>query len=412
MSGRGEIGDARSYALRVSFFYAAVFLIYGFNVPFLPVWLGWRGLTDGEIAIVTALPFFARLFVTPVVAVAADRTGDHRRFIIVLAWIGLLAAFALNQMDGFWPILLVSLPFALVTMTIMPLTETVAVTGVRRHGLDYGRMRLWGSLTFIVIGLGGGSLISWTGAWSIVPVLIAGAAMTALAAHLLPNTSAGETKGAHFSWGDLHQLLRSPIFLVFLFASGAVQASHATFYTFGTLHWKSQGLSAAWCGALWAVAVFSEVVLFAYSSAVLRRIGPAVLLLTGGAAGLLRWCVMSFDPPLAVLFPLQMLHAATYGATHLGAVHFIHRAVPQAAAGTAQALYATMAAGVMMGAATLACGPLYAAFGAYAYLAMAVVAAAGLLAAFLVWLRWSGDSLWSSPAVVAGLNRQPHKAVS
>ena len=74
-SGNQGADDARSYAFRVSLFYAAVFLIYGFNVPYLPLWLGWRGLSDAEIAIVTAAPFFVRLAFTPAVAVAADRAG-------------------------------------------------------------------------------------------------------------------------------------------------------------------------------------------------------------------------------------------------------------------------------------------------------------------------------------------------
>ena len=104
-------------------------------------------------------------------------------------------------------------------------------------------------------------------------------------------------------------------------------------------------------------------------------------LIGGAVAATLRWSLMSFDPPLAVLMPLQLLHALTYGATHLAAIHFIARAVPEAAAGTAQALYASVAAGVIMGAATLASGPLFAAYGGGAYWAPAALSTVGLAAA-------------------------------
>lgn len=403
MAGEGQGGGdavaaARRYALRVGLFYAALFLIYGFHVPFLPMWLDWRGLTDTEIAIVTALPFFVRLLVTPAVAVTADRSGDHRAFIIVLAWLGFGAAAALTFAHGLLLVLAASLPFALATMTIMPLTETVAIGGVRRYGLDYGRMRLWGSLTFIAVGFAGGAFVTAAGPAVIVPVLVAGALATAMAAHLLPRGERAEdrleTKGARFTWRDARQLLGSPVFLVFLFASGATQGAHAMFYTFGALHWAAQGLSATWSGTLWAVAVLAEVLLFAYSAPVLRRVGPVVLLVAGAGAAVARWIAMSFDPPLLLLFPLQLLHALTYGATHLGAIHFIHRAVPQAAAGTAQALYATVAAGVMMGAATLAAGPLFASGGGQGYLASALLAAAGLAAGLFVLRSWRGTELW------------------
>ena len=95
---------------------------------------------------------------------------------------------------------------------------------------------------------------------------------------------------------------------------------------------------------------------------------------------------MGFDPPLALLVPLQILHGVTFGATHLGAIHFMGRTVPEGQAGTAQALYASVTGGIAMGGAMLLAGPLYAAYAGRAYWAMAVVAAVGL-GASLVLLR-------------------------
>ena len=70
---------------------------------------------------------------------------------------------ALSQAYGFWPILLLAVPLIVAFSTIMPLTETVAVSGVRHAGLDYGRMRLWGSLTFVAASFAGGFAISHWG---------------------------------------------------------------------------------------------------------------------------------------------------------------------------------------------------------------------------------------------------------
>ena len=71
-------------------------------MPYLPVWLDWTGLGPREIAIITATPLFVRVAVTPVIAVAADRAGDHRRFLIGLSWAGLAALIVLAQARGFW----------------------------------------------------------------------------------------------------------------------------------------------------------------------------------------------------------------------------------------------------------------------------------------------------------------------
>ena len=147
----------------VSLLFAAIFVVAGTNLPYLPVWLDWRGLGPREIAIITAAPLFVRVVVTPAIAFAADRAGDHRRFLIVLSWVGLAALIALSQSAGFWPILFCTLAFALAWTTIMPLTETVAMSGVKAAGLDYGRMRLWGSLSFIAASLCGGWVVVASG---------------------------------------------------------------------------------------------------------------------------------------------------------------------------------------------------------------------------------------------------------
>jgi PPP family 3-phenylpropionic acid transporter len=148
MSAHDAWRERLGFAARVSALFAAFFFVAGTNLAYLPVWLDWTGLGLREIAIVTAAPLFVRVVATPVIAFAADRAGDHRRFLIGLSWAVLAALLALAQARGFWAILACMLVFAIAWTTIMPLTETVAIGGVKAAGLDYGRMRLWGSLSF------------------------------------------------------------------------------------------------------------------------------------------------------------------------------------------------------------------------------------------------------------------------
>jgi MFS transporter, PPP family, 3-phenylpropionic acid transporter len=181
--------------------------------------------------------------------------------------------------------------------------------------------------------------------------------------------------------------------VAFLVASGGVQAAHATFLTFGTLIWQKQGLSGGWIGALWAIGVFAEVALFAVSGWLVRTFGAVALLTAGAASSILRWAVMGLDPGLSVLVPLQILHGLTYGASHIGAIHFIGKAVPLRAAGSAQALYATVAAGLAMGFATLIAGWLYARYGVQSYFSMCIIAAVALAASLQLGRLWTGAEL-------------------
>lgn len=383
--GKGAGPGSFRLATRIALLYAAAFTIAGTYLPYLPVWLDWVGLAPGEIAVIVAMPMMVRVVLTPAIAFAADRSGDHRRYLLGLAWLALAAALALSQSGSFWPILALSLMFAIATSTIMPLTDTVAMGGVRAAGLDYGRMRLWGSLSFIGASFCGGWVLERLGPPAVVWMLAGGAALTALAAYGLPRLGdearpSGATRRPRIGLAEATALMRSRFFLAFLLAVGAVQAAHAAFYAFGTVHWAAQGLSTGWAGILWAIGVAVEILLMAFSGAVVRRIGAAELIIIGALASVVRWLAMGFDPPLAALIALQALHGVTYGATHIGAFYLITRAVPETQAGTAQALYAAITAGIFMGGATLLSGQLYAAYGGRTYWAMAAIAGVGLAA--------------------------------
>jgi PPP family 3-phenylpropionic acid transporter len=85
---------------------------------------------------------------------------------------------------------------------------------------------------------------------------------------------------------------------------------------------------------------------------------------------------MAFDPPVYVLLWLQLLHAFSFGAAHLGALGFVARFAPPGQAATAQG-YLAIALGIAMAGAMGLSGVLYAAFGSLAYWAMVLAAIAG-----------------------------------
>ncbi len=385
------------YCARVGAFFGAIFLVYGVHLPFLPLWLEWRGLSAAEISIVVAVPFFLRIGVSPSVAFFSDRSGRHGRSITLLAFWSTAMAALLVQLSGFLVILLAAVALSLAMTTIMPLTEVIAVRGVRSHGCDYGRMRLWGSLTFIAASSIASIFIGWLGVGVVVWLILAGCFITGLVALFLPEDQAVvEPDGdgaAVMSVAAIRSLVLSPVFLAFLIACGSVQAAHATYYAFSAIHWSRQGLSAEVIGALWALGVIAEIGLFAWSGMVMRQFTAGALMVIGAASSVLRWSIMAFDPGIGALVGLQTLHALTFGASHLAAIRFISQSVDSRLAGTAQAFYATTAMGVAMGGATLASGLVYAKIGGATFLLMAGIAGVGLIAALAVLRNWDGGLL-------------------
>lgn len=377
-------------ALRLGTFYAALFVVAGTKLPYFPIWLDGRGLGTAEIAAIVALPLFVRIAVTPLIGVAADARGDRRQALVVLAWVALAAFVMLGFVGGFWPILACTLLLSVATTSLMPLIETIAMAGVRRLGLDYGRMRLWGSLSFIAASFLAGAAIARAGHEAVLWLLVLGAAMTVAAAHFLPGRDADDsaaTAQPRVALADAVRLVASPAFATFIVAVGLAQASHAVFYTFGVLHWQAQGISSTWAGVLWAVGVVAEIGFFAFSRRIVAAVGAAALIAAGAVAGVVRWMALALDPPLAVLLPLQALHGLTYGAAHLGAVHWMSERLPAAQAGTAQSVYSSVTHGIALGIATLAAGWLYAGWKGGAYLPMAAMSAVALVAALAPAMR-------------------------
>jgi PPP family 3-phenylpropionic acid transporter len=387
----------RGFSRRLSFFYAALFVVYGIQLAYFPVWLDWRGLSAAEIGMVSAAPLFLRLAIGPTAAFLADRSGDRRKAVIIAASCGCAAVLALSQSHLLLAVALFTAIFVVACQTTGPMAEAIALSGVRELGVDYGRMRLWGSLSFIAATFAGGVLVERFAAPSVIWMLAASTGMLVLTSWMLPSQqpagagSAAAGAGSRLTLADVTKVAGSRRFLLFVFAAGVVQASHALFYSFGVLHWQTQGISTATIGVLWSVGVIAEVILFAVAGRYLKRIGPAGFIIAGAAAAVVRWGAMALDPAIGPLFALQVLHGLTFGATHLGAMHYIHQTVPQEQAGTAQALFSAATGGAAMGAAMLLAGLLYGPFGGLGYLAMMAMGGAGLIAAVALRMQPGGS---------------------
>ena len=399
---------AMSFSVRIAAFFSALFLAIGIYLPFFPVWLKAQGLSDAEVALVLATPM-VRIFAGPALSFLSDRFDDRRMAIVALCLITLAGFALLLAVHGFWAIFLVCLAIGIVWTSILPIAETIAVGGSLDLGIDYGRLRLWGSLTFIAGSLGAGVVVGRLSGDAVLSMLIAALVLVVLAAVALPDTSTDKTAvsepAAKLRLADVRALFTGGMFPVFLVAAGLTQATHALYYAFGTIHWQGVGIGDGTIGILWSIGVLAEIMLFAFSGRVLAWVGPARLLIIGASAAIARWSIMALEPGLAVLVITQVLHAATYGATHLGTMHFIARAVPRRLQATAQGIYSALAAGILMSGLIACSGPVYQHLAGQAYLVMAGIAAISLCFAVYLRMRWpSGPASGVTPkedAVVA-----------
>jgi PPP family 3-phenylpropionic acid transporter len=361
-------------ALRLSLLYGSIFLMIGVLLPFWPLWLSARGMSAGEIGILLAAGMTVRAFATPFIAQIGSRGGRPDRALAALAWAA-LASYALFALaDGFWMLLGVTVLATMFFTALIPMSDALTMQKVNEGALVYGKVRLWGSITFIAASTLGGLIVTGRPAAVILWLVLGALLLCVAAAHMAPRT---ETEGGASARRAVPELLRDPVFVGFALCASLLQASHAVYYGFATLHWQAAGHSETVIGALFAEGVIAEIILFALSGPVVARLGPAVLLAIAAAGGVLRWVVLGLTTDIAALVAVQGLHAATFGAAQLASVHFIARHVPAAWGPAAQSLYSSTAVGLAMGMSTLAAGALYAAVAGQAFLVMAGMSLVG-----------------------------------
>ena len=365
---------ADGFSLRLAAFYAAMFVFAGIVMPFFPVWLQAKGLDSRATGVVLAVPMLMRLVSLPLIARLADRWNAFRGVLIAASFASVLAYVLLARASGFVPIVLAVALASVALAPGLPVTDAYALKGLALRGRAYGPVRVWGSVAFVAANLFAGFVIDRIAPIDIIWLLVAALGIVALVSLALrphAKPSAAEPLRASDS-----KLWLSPAFWAITAAAGLIQASHAVYYGFSVLDWRAQGLDATFIGVLWGLAVCAEIVLFAVSARLLKRWSPLGLVGLGACGAFVRWGAMSFDPPLAILPLLQLLHAFSFGATHLGSVQLLARLAPDRQFAAAQGDFATVLALVMAGFMALA-GVLYADLGGRAYAAMAIAAALG-----------------------------------
>ena len=359
-------------SVRLALAYVALFLHVGVFLPFWPVFLGSRGMDPDRIGLLLGIGTWAYAW-APWVGARADR-GDPRRWITGLAAVMVLILFGFAFAHGFVALLLLSVALGLAFAPIVPLTDGLTL----RAAVDYGRVRLFGSLAFIVASVGGGFALEGRAPGVVLVTVQAIAVAILISTLVLPRVQQHVAAQRSIAW---RELLALPGFVAFLVNGACLQAGHAVLYAFGTKHWLASGIDARTIGWLWAVGVIAEIGLFAVGERVVARVGAKGLLVASAIAHVMRWTLLANVSSVEALFAIQLLHGATFGALHLGAMHWMRNNVERDAMQRATTLYTAIAGGLALGLGLFAAGILYERLRGDAFLAMAGLGVLGLAAA-------------------------------
>jgi PPP family 3-phenylpropionic acid transporter len=362
-------------------------------MSYWPVWLRDRGIADAEIGTLFMSRQLVGVGATLAIGWIAHRVGNVRGVLLALAVAATVLVTGYQFSHTFLAILAVSLVWGVVWAPTMALYDGVVVNETRARGINYGRLRVWSSVSFILGVIICGVAVDRQGPSWVLYVGFAGIVMLVPLALWLP---AAETQhrdqAKHASFG-IPDLLRSRPFLLFMIAAGLCQASHAVLYSFGTLTWRAAGIDDVTISLLWGESVAVEIVLMLASPWLLARLGPTGMIALALGCGMVRWLGMAFTTELWALILLQALHAGTFAACHLGAMAFLQRALPASGMALGQSVYYAIGTGAAQAVIFQIAGVLYGAYGQKAFLGMFVVSAVGMVAIVALARQWKGGLL-------------------
>ena len=367
-------------------FFFAYYGYVGVFSPYASLYFADRGMSAAQIGALMSLMQVMRIFGPNLWGWVADR--HHRRVTVLRITAVAAVATFVGMFFGqtFTQFLLVMVAVNLFTSAQGPLSEALMLSEMRGDLTHYGKLRLWGSVGFILTVICAGPLLDWGGIRLMPWIALALLVLVLVSSLRMQESPHGD---GHGDVSSVMALLRRREVIAFFTSTFLMIAAHASLYVFYSLYLAQIGYSNTVIGLMWSLGVLVEIVFFFYQTPLFRRFGVRNLMIASLLIAVVRFLMIGFGAQsLFILLIAQVLHAATFGAHHSASVLTLQRWFSGPLQARGQALFTSISYGLGGTLGGLILGALWDTFGSRTvYLMAAVFALAGAGAATLCY-RW------------------------
>lgn len=307
---------------RLSGFYFFYFATLGAIVPYFSIYLRSVGFDATRIGELMAIIMLSRIVAPYVWGWIADHQNQRMIVVRTAALLSAVTFAGVFVSARFWWLALVLLAFSFFWNATLPQVEAATMSHLGGRASQYARVRLWGSIGFIIAVTALGSLFDFVNTWWLLPIVLVLLGLIWVSSLLVPDRQLTVEQEHH---GPLLKVFLRPDVAAFLFACFLMQASHGPYYTFYTIYLTDAGYSKTLIGWLWALGVICEIGVFIILHRIQRRLSLRWIMLASCAIATVRWLLIGYFPQqLSVLLLAQGLHAVTFGAYHAAAIEMVH----------------------------------------------------------------------------------------
>jgi len=313
-------------------------------LPFWSLYLKQIGFAATQIGELTALLVATKIIAPNLWGWLADKTGRGLRLIRITSLLSfILFAGFLYRHDYGW-VATITVAFSFFWNATLPQFEAVTLLHLKAEPHRYSGIRLWGSVGFIAAVLGIGAFLDYFSINHLPQIIMSLLILNWLVALTIPEAPAKTSNQATHS---LWQLLCKPELLAFFSVYMLLQVAHGPYYVFYSVYLQQAGYSATLTGLLWALGVAAEILLFMLMRPLLKRFSLRSMLLWSLALSVLRWLMIAYGvTSIPVVVSAQLLHAASFGAAHVVAIHLLQQYFGEGHQGKGQALYSSLSFGL------------------------------------------------------------------
>jgi MFS transporter, PPP family, 3-phenylpropionic acid transporter len=313
---------AQPLYLRLSSFYFAYFLMLGAFAPFFGLYLKDLGFASLQIGVLLAIMPVVRTALPTVWGWIADHHGHRRALIRLTSVAAAVACAGLLLATSFPWLFAVLLLLNVFWCAALPLVEATTFGLLQGRLGDYGRIRVWGSVSFVLAVLAIGPALDRAGVGILPAVLVILFAVVAASTWLLP---ADETPAHHEEHVSLGRILRRPEVVALFVACFLMSLAHGPYNSFYSIHLVDLGYSKTAVSWLWTMSVVAEIGVFLWMPHLLKRVSIANVIAVSLGCAVVRFLLIGWLARApAVLAAAQLLHAATFGAHHAAALAAVH----------------------------------------------------------------------------------------
>jgi PPP family 3-phenylpropionic acid transporter len=300
--------------------------------------------SPADIGILMSLFQISRIFAPNFWGWLADHTGKRAQWIKLTAFLGLCGFTAVFWAHGFYWLFFVMAALSLFTSSTLPLAESLTLAHLATTNGHYSRIRMWGSLGFIVAALVLGFWIDFSGIRSLLWFLLFVQMTLFVLSFGLPEAIVAAHEHDEYS---IWQLIRQPNVMALLLGCALMVTAHGVLYNFYSIYLSDHGYSKTAIGLLWAVGVVCEIAVFMAMPKIMARFSLKAILLVSLALAVLRFSLIGLAiDSWPIMLLAQTLHAATFGSFHAASVEVIARFFNGRHQAKGQAIYNSVAYGI------------------------------------------------------------------